>query len=179
MFHKTMAAVAAAVLLSTTAGCYQTQQQAKSADQIAAEKAQAERDRQLDTNRERFARAAAGSTMLQQHVANQDWEAATDTLNMMQQEVERMLGARGVSNEVKGQVGGLIPAIHNARTAVQNKTDKAAATADALAKSFNRTAETLLAMGFLEGQGGGAGTTPPDADINTTPGTDEHHDNGH
>ncbi|MNS21723.1 hypothetical protein D3C72_534920 [compost metagenome] len=179
MFHKTMAAVAAAMLLSTTAGCYQAQQDARSADQIAAEKAQAEKDRQLDTNRERFARAAAGSTMLQQQVANQDWEAATDTLNMMQQEVERMLGARAVTNDVKGHVAGLIPAINNARTAVQNKTDKAAAAADTLAKQFTRTAQTLLAMGFLEGQGGGAGTTPPDADINTTPGTDEHHDNGH
>jgi hypothetical protein len=180
MFHKAMTAAIATVLLSTTAGCYQVQH-VKSADEVAAEQQaakEAAKQQALDLNRTRFARAAEAARLLQQQVAQQNWEAAKDSLTLTQQQVEGLLGDATVPIEVRTQVAAVIPAINAARAAINEQSAKAtpAATApnkvvvaaDQLNKQFTRTAEMLVSMGWLTGGGAGTGGTSP-ATPTTTP----------
>ena len=166
MFKPLMTAATAAALMASLAGCYQAGQQAKSADQIAAEKA-AEKTRKAEETKGHFTKAMAGVATVQSLIAAKAWEAATDELHAVQTHLERVLGAREVSNEVKGHVAGLFPTINNLRTQIKDQSDKATTTAESLSKQFQRTTDTLVAMGWLS-TGGGAGT-----DVDTTPGADE------
>jgi hypothetical protein len=161
-------ATAAAVLLASLAGCYQSTQQAKSADEIAQERATLAA-RKAEENKAHFTAAMASAATVQARIAAKDWEAAADELNRVQRDLERVLGARDVANDVKGHVATLFPTINNLRTQIGTQDAKAVTTADALAKQFQRTTDTLVAMGWLT-TGGGAGTG---TDIDTKPGADE------
>jgi hypothetical protein len=167
MRKQLMTATAAAVLLASLAGCYQSTQQAKSADEIAQERS-ALAARKAEESKAHFTTAMAGAATVQARIAAKDWEAAADELSRVQRELERVLGARDVANDVKGHVATLFPTINNLRTQIGTQDAKAVTTADSLAKQFQRTTETLVAMGWLT-SGGGAGTgtdidTRPDAD---------------
>jgi hypothetical protein len=168
MRKQLMTATAAAVLLASLAGCYQATQQAKSADEIAQERS-ALSARKAEEHKAHFTAAMASAATVQARVAAKDWEAASDELNRVQRDLERVLGARDVSNDVKGHVATLFPTINNLRTQIKTQDAKAVTTADALAKQFQRTTDTLVAMGWLTtGGGAGAGT-----DIDTKPGADD------
>jgi hypothetical protein len=185
MFSKAIPAAIATMLLVSTAGCYQAQQ-VKSADEVAAEQQaakEAAKNQAMDLNRERFARAASAAKLLTQQVAQQDWEAAKDSLTLADQQVQGLLADANVPIEVKTQVAAVIPAINQARVAVNAQHSKTTAAtqapsqvtvaADQLNKQFNRTAETLVAMGWLTGTtggGAGTGTTPNQVPI------DQNHD---
>lgn len=164
--RSALAGVTAVALLASLGGCYQASQQAKTADQIAAEKA-AEKARKVETTKGHFTQAIAGAATIQGLVAAKDWEAASDALLTLQRHLEKVLASRDVSNEVKGHVAGLFPTINHLRTQIKTESDKAPATAEMLTRQFQRTTDTLVAMGWLS-SGGGAGT-----DVDTTPGADE------
>jgi hypothetical protein len=177
MFNPLIATATAAVLLASLAGCHQTTQQAKSADEMAQERTTLA-ERKAMESKEHFTSARAGVTTIQQRLAQQNWEAATDELLTLQRHLESVLASREVSNDVKGQIGGLFPAINSLRTQIKERSDKAATTAATLAKQFQATTDSLASMGWLGAEGGGAGINPnavPRDDMDhTSPMHDQH-----
>lgn len=154
-----MTTTAAAVLLASLAGCYQSTQQAKSADELAQERTAAAALKDTES-KGHFTSALKGAAAIQAQLATQDWEAAADELTRVQRELERVLGARNVTNDVKGHIGALFPTINALRTQIGNEDPKAVTTADTLTEQFQRTTDTLVALGWLT-TGGGAGTGEP------------------
>jgi hypothetical protein len=165
MFRQALIAAVAATMLATTAGCYQNEQ-ASAADRAAqeAQAREAAKAATLDANRAAFADAVAASKDLKTKVAQQNWEAAADALNLAQQRVESLLNEVSIPMDVRAQVAALVPTINQAHVAIMNHASQAPQTADMLAKQFDRTAQTLASMGWLSPAGGGAGTTPATPD---------------
>jgi hypothetical protein len=159
MFRQALIAAVAATMLATTAGCYQNQQ-ASAADQAA--QAQADRDaakaRALAASQTAFVDAVAASKDVQAKIGAKNWEAADDALTLAQQRVEALLNDATISMDVRAQVAALVPTINQAHVAVMNHAAQAPQTAAMLAKQFDRTAQTLVSMGWLPAAGGGAGT---------------------
>jgi hypothetical protein len=160
-------ALAAAFTVSLT-GCYNAMERAQAEQQAQAA---VEKDQAVEAGQRHFNEARVAAQTLQSQLASKDWEKAADGVIAIRQHLETIVVSKKIVAKVKAQVKLLMPTVYALHARVQERQADSIPLARNLVTQFDDTAKTLVGLGFLATQGGGAGQgddirTPVDDELN-------------
>lgn len=149
----TSVALAAALTVSLT-GCYSAAERAYAEQQA---KAAIETDEAVSAGQRHFTEARNATVSLQSQLASKDWEKSADSVIAIRHHLETIVASKRIDKQVKAHVRTLMPTVYALQARVQEQAPDSVPLARNLVTQFDETTKTLVGLGFLATQGGGAG----------------------
>lgn len=153
MLKPWIPAALAAVMLVSLSGCY------RAVEMSAEQRAAIETDEAMAAGQRHFLEARNTVRELESQIASKDWERAKDSVVGIRHHLETIHSSKRIDREVKAQVRQLMPTVYALQARINAEEADSLPLTRNLITMFDTTTQTLVNMGFLATQGGGAGTT--------------------
>lgn len=154
MIKKWTSVAMAAALTVSLSGCYSATERAYAEQQA---KAAVEAEEAVTAGQRHFTEARNTVTSLQSQLASKDWEKSADSVIAIRHHLETIVASKKIDKQVKAHVRTLMPTVYALQARVQERAADSVPLAKNLMTQFDETSKTLVGLGFLATQGGGAG----------------------